>query len=154
MSLVNGKQPSVRFDASGPFGFQGVSFVPKVVTFRKDAISGTSNNDFFVAPAGVYVLQGAVRCETALDGSGTVTLGTDGNADALVDTTGFDASTTASFGTNIGTTVAGASGLYLPAGDTLRLAIGGSPTVGAVSGFVMYYEVDAMIDEGIHFDIA
>jgi hypothetical protein len=154
MALVQGKQPSVRFDASGPFGFQGVSFVPKVITFKKDAISGTSNNDFWVAPAGTFIAQVGVRCETLLDGSGTVQIGTDGNPDAFVDSTGFDASTTASFGTNIGTTVAAASGLYLPAGDTIRLEIGGTPTVGAVSGFIVYYEVGSMVDEGLHFDIA
>lgn len=154
MSLVQGKQPSVRFDAAGPFGFQGISFVPKVITFRKDAIAGTSNNDFWAAPAGVYVLQAFVRCDTGLDGSGTVELGTDGDPDAFVDTTGFDASAAGNFGTNIGTTVAGASGLYLNAGDNIRLAIGGTPTVGAVSGFIQYFEVGSMVDEGIHFDIA
>jgi hypothetical protein len=154
MALVQGKQPSVRFDSAGPFGFEGVSFVPKVIFFRKDDISGTSNNDFWAAPAGTYIAQVGVRCTTVLDGSGTVEVGTDGNPDAFVDTTGFDASTTASFGTNIGTTVAAASGLYLPSGDNIRLAIGGTPTQGAVEGFVVYYEVGAMASEGIHFDIA
>jgi hypothetical protein len=154
MALVQGKQPSVRFSSEGPFGFEGISFVPKVITFKKDAISGTSDNDFWAAPAGTYILQVGVRCDTLLDGSGTVQLGTDGNPDAFVDTTGFDASTTASFGTNIGTTVAAASGLYLPAGDNIRLEIGGTPTVGAVSGFIVYFEADAMVNEGVHFDIA
>jgi hypothetical protein len=154
MTLVQSKQPSVRFDAAGPFGFQGVSFVPKVITFNKDAISGTSNNDFWAAPAGTYILQAFIRCDTGLDGSGTATLGTDGNPDAFVDTTGFDASSAGNTGTNVGTTVAAASGLYLSAADNIRLAIGGTPTVGAVSGFIMYFEVGAMVDEGLHFDIA
>ncbi len=154
MGLVQGKQPFVRFDKAGPYSFQGISFVPKVITFSKDAISGTSNNDFWIAPAGTYILQVGVRCDTLLDGSGTVTLGSDANPDAFVDTTGFDASTTASFGTNIGTTVAAATGLYLPDGDTIRLAIGGTPTVGAVSGFITYFELGAMVSEGLHFDIA
>lgn len=155
MALKQNKQPSVRFDMAGPYGFEGISFVPKVVTFKKDAISGTSNNDFWSAPAGTFIAQAAIFADTGLDGSGTATLGTDGNPDALVDTTTFDASTAGNWATNIGsTTAANANGLYLPSGDVIRLAIGGTPTVGAVSGFIIYFEKAAMLAEGIHFDIA
>lgn len=154
MALKQGVQPSIRFDLAGPFGFQGVSFVPKVVTFKKDAISGTSNNDFWAAPAGTYIRQAVMRVETALDGSGTATLGTDGDPDGFIDTTGFDASSAGNWGTNIGTTVAFAKGVYLAAADNIRLAIGGAPTVGAVSGFIEYFELPPMLAEGLHFDIA
>jgi hypothetical protein len=154
MALHKG-QPSIRFNLAGPFGFQGISFVPKVITFQKDAISGTSNNDFWVAPAGTFIAQACIFADTELDGSGTVELGTDGNPDALIDTTTFDASTADNWATNIGsTTAAAANGLYLPDGDTMRLAIGGTPTQGAVSGFIVYFEKADMLSEGIHFDIA
>jgi hypothetical protein len=153
MSLVQGKQPSVRFDSAGPFGFQGVSFVPKVVTFKLEGISDTSDNDFWAAPAGTFIAQAGIRVDTAVTG-GTVTLGIDGNPDAFVDTTGFDATTVDTFATNIGTTVAAAGGLYLAATDNVRLAVGGTPTQGAVSGFIVYYEMTAMVGEGVHFDIA
>jgi len=155
MALVQNKQPSIRFDLAGPYGFQGMSFVPKVVTFRKDNISGTSNNDFWQIPAGSFVAQAVMVCDTALDGSGTATLGTDGNPDAFIDTTDFDASSAGNSATNIGSaTAAAAAGLYFSAADNIRLAIGGTPTVGAVSGFIIYYEVPAMLSAGVHFDIA
>lgn len=155
MALKQGKQPSVRFDVAGPFGFQGVSFEPKVITFQKDAISGTSNNDFWQVPAGSFIAQVFVRADTALDGSGTVEIGTDGNPDEFIDVTDFDASTDGNWATNIGSaTASGANGSYFAAADNIRLAVGGTPTVGAVSGFIVYYEVGSMVDEGIHFDIA
>lgn len=154
MALRQSKQPTIRFDLAGPYSFEGVSFVPKVTTFRKDEISGTSNNDFWSAPAGTFIAQVCVFADTGLDGSGTVTIGTDGDADALVDTTTFDASTAGNWATNIGsTTASAANGLYLPNGDMIRLAVGGTPTVGAVSGFIVYFEKAAMLSAGIHFDI-
>ena len=153
MALQNG-QPTIRFDLAGPFGFQGISFVPKVLTFHKDAISGTSNNDFWVAPAGTFISRAVVITETALNGSGTVELGTDGTGDELIDTTSYDPTSDA-FGTNIGSaTATAATGLYLAASDTIRLTIGGTPTQGAVFGFIEYYETADMASEGIHFEIA
>lgn len=155
MALVQGKQPSIRFDLAGPFGFQGISFAPKVVTFKKESISGTSNNDFWVAPAGVFIAQAVIKVDTGVNGSGTVTLGTDGNPDALIDTTTFDPSTAGNWATNIGSaTAANANGLYLAASDTIRLAIGGTPTAGAISGFLVYFETAAMLAEGVHFDMS
>ena len=154
MALVQNKQPETRFNLAGPMGIQGISFLPKVVTFFKDAISGTSDNDFWVAPPGTFIAQAFIRAHTALDGSGTATLGTDGNPDALIDSTDFTPTTIGNSASNIGSaTAVGAIGLYLKDGDTIRLAICGSPTVGALSGFLVYYEMGAMINRGKHFDI-
>ena len=153
MSIYSG-QPEVRHNKKGPFSADGVAFVPKILTFKKDAISGTSNNDFWVAPTGVFIQVAGMRVVTALDGTPTATLGTDGDPDALIDTTGFDATTIGNSGSNIGSaTAAGAVGLYLNAGDTIRLAIGGAPTVGEIQGFIQYVEMDAMEEAGFHFDI-
>lgn len=154
MSVQKG-QPEVRFSKAGPWSKEGVSLVPKVLSFKKTAISGTSNNDFWVAPAGVLITRADVRIDVALDGSGTVELGTDGNPDALIDTTGLDTSTIGNWATNIGSaSAAAANGLYLEAGDTIRLAIGGTPTVGAVSGIIQYFELDEIVDNvGVHFDL-
>ena len=154
MSLKQGHQPENRFDLAGPMGMQGISFAPKVVTFKKESISGTSNNDFWKAPTGVFIQACFVRADTALDGSGTVDIGTDGNPDALIDQTDFDPTTIGNSASNLGSSTAvGAIGLYLKDGDTMRLAVGGTPTVGAVSGCFVYYELDAMIARGVHFDM-
>jgi hypothetical protein len=154
MALKQGRQPEVRFDLAGPMGMEGVSFIPKVVTFEKTGISGAGNDDFWAAPAGCFISQAYIRADVALDSGGTVELGTDGDADALIDTTDFTATGLGNSASNLGSaTAAGAIGLYLEAGDLIRLTVGGTPTVGAVSGCIVYYELDAMIDRGVHFSL-
>lgn len=152
MAQQKGKQPEVRFSKVGPNSIQGVSFLPKTFFFEK-LITSAEDDDFWLAPAGVYIRQAFIRCDVALDGSGTVEIGTDGNPDGFVDTTGFDASSAGNVGTNLGSTTAFAAGVYLAAADFIRLAVGGTPTVGKVSGFIEYYELDAMQTRGIHFDL-
>ncbi len=153
MTLAHG-MPEIRFSKAGPFSKEGVCPVEKMLTFKKTAISGTSNDDFFVAPAGVFVTQAFIRADVALDGTAVVTLGTDGNADALIDATDFSATTINNSASNMNSTTAvGAIGLYLAAGDTLRLAITGSPTVGALSGYIKYVEMAAIMAGGVHFDL-
>lgn len=151
MTVANG-QPEVRFSKVGPHSFEGVSFEPKVMYFEKD-ITGAENDDFWTIPAETYVEQVFCRVETALDGSGTVTIGEDGNPDGFIDTTGFDCSSAGNMGTNLGTTVANASGYYYHASDTMRIAVGGTPTEGKISGFIRYYELAQMASRGIHFDL-
>lgn len=147
-------QPRVRFNKAGPFSDEGIAFVPKVLAFKKSGISGTENEDFVSLPAGAFVAQAFLRCDTTVNNSGVVTLGTDGDPDALITETDFGAGAAADdWATNIGSTVAAAAnGLYLPDGDVIRLATTGTATEGAVSGFIVYYELEAM-DEDIHFDL-
>ena len=154
MAIKGAKQPSVRFDVAGPFGFQGISYVPKVMCFSKEDIAGTENEDFVTLPAKTFISQAFIQVDTTVNNSGVVTLGTDGDPDALIDATDFDASAAGNSATNIGsTTAAGANGLFLNASDTLRLATTGTATAGAVSGFIVYYELAAMKNEGIHFEM-
>lgn len=151
MSLELG-QPSIRFNGAGPFGFQGIAFVPKVVTFRKAAIAGTTTDDFYVAPAGCYILDAFIRADIAVNNSGTVTLGTDGDPDALITTTGFSCGTTGNFAHSLSSTLTN-TGLYMNAGDTIRLACAGTATTGGVSGFLVIFEVSDMISDGVHFNL-
>ena len=147
-------QPEIRFSLAGPMAMQGISYVPKVLTFKKTAISGTSNDDFWVAPAGTFILAAFIRADVELDGTPTVELGLDGDPDELIDTTDFDATTAGNSACSLGSTTAdGARGVYLEAADTIRLAVGGSPTQGELSGFIVYYEMDNILDEGVHFDL-
>ncbi|MGC9423774.1 hypothetical protein [Vibrio sp.] len=152
--IQGAKQPSIRFHKAGPFGFQGVSFLPKVITFSKQGIAGTENEDFLSLPAGTFITQAFIQVDTTVNNSGVVTLGVDGDPDALITSTDFDASAAGNSATNIGSTVAaGANGLFLPDGDKIRLATTGTATEGAVSGFLAYFELVAMKDEGIHFEM-
>lgn len=143
-------QPEIRFSKVGPNADKGVSFVPKIFYFQK-VVTAAGNDDFWVIPAGVYIEQIFVRVDTALDGSGTITIGKDGDPDGFINTTDFDASTAGNWATNIASaTAAQAEGEYFHASDTLRIVAGGTPTEGQVSGFVKYYELGSMA-ERIHF---
>ena len=153
MSVQKG-QPTIRFSKAGPFSSEGVCPVPKVVTFKKTAISGTSNDDFWVAPAGVFVHHAFIRADVELDGTPTVELGLDGDPDEFIDTTDFDATTAGNWACSMGSASAdGARGAYLEAGDTIRLAIGGTPTQGELSGYLLYFEMDDILEDGVHFDL-
>ena len=154
MAIQGAKQPSVRFDKSGPYAFQGISFLPKVLCFSKVDIAGTENEDFFVAPAKTFIAMAFIQADVGVDNSGVVTLGTDGNPDALIDATDFDPSVAGNSACNIGSaTAVGKVGLFLNASDTIRLATTGTAAAGAVSGFIVYYELAAMKDQGIHFEM-
>ena len=147
-------QPTIRFNKAGPYAFEGISFLPKIVTFEKTGITGAENEDFLTLPAKTFIAQAFIQVDTTVNNSGVVTLGTDGNPDALIDATDFDVSAAGNSATNIGSaTATGANGLFLNAGDTLRLATTGTATAGAVSGFIVYYELANMLDEGIHFEM-
>ena len=151
---VKAKQPSVRFSAYGPYAQDGVSYLPKVIVFEKTGISGTENDDFVTLPAKSFIAQAFIQVDTTVNNSGVVTLGTDGDPDALIAETHFDASAAGNSATNIGSTLAAAAnGLFLNASDTLRLATSGTATAGAVSGFIVYYELADMKDQGIHFEL-
>ncbi len=154
MAIV-ANQPSIRFDKAGPFSKDGVSFLPKVATFKKTGISGTENEDFLTLPAGTFIAYAFMRCDVEVNNGGVVTLGLDGDPDALVTETDFgDGASVGDWATNLGSANAeGADGLYLSAEDKIRLATTGTATEGAVSGFIVYYEVDNMLDEGIHFEL-
>ena len=151
---VKAKQPSIRFNAGGPYAMSGVSFLPKIITFQKTGIAGTENDDFVTFPVKTYIAQAFMEVDVAVTNSGVVTLGTDGDADALINATDFDAGTIGNSASNIGSaTAAGAVGLFLNAGDTIRLATTGTADAGEVSGFIVYYELSAMLEEGIHFEL-
>ncbi len=148
-------QPEVRNNKQGPFSDDGICYLPKILTFKKDNISGTSDNDFWTAPTGVFIQIACIRAVVELDGAPTVQLGTDSNPDALIDSTDFDCTTAGNSASNLGSaTAVGAVGLYLDAGDVLRLEVAGTTiTQGHVEGFIQYVEMDAIAEQGIHFDI-
>lgn len=154
MSLVQGEQPEIRFNLAGPMGIQGVSFVPKVFTASFAGSQGAGNYDFWVAPAACLIHSVFCVVETALDGTATMDLGTDGNLDAMLDTTDCNPTVLNAMYTNLGgTTNDEKQGTYLAAGDTIRLTIGGTPTLGELKFVFVIYELDAMFARGTHMVI-
>jgi hypothetical protein len=151
MSLQGG-QPSVRFNLAGPFGQEGVSFLPKIATVKL-AVAAAGNYDFMTMPAGTFVAEVIAHVAVALDGTPTVNVGTDANSDAFIDTLDFDATTVNTTLSSAASTNANSpNGLYLAAADTLRIAVGGTPTTGEVHLLVKWYEMDSMFAEPLHFE--
>lgn len=148
------KQPEVRFNKAGPFSNEGIAFVPKTIVVEKTA-TGTTNDDFFLIPAGSFVSRVVATVITALNGTPVVEFGVDGNPDMFIDATDFDASTAGNWATNIGSaTAAGANGMYFAAADNLRVAVSGSGvSSGKVRFLVEYYELAAMADRIVHFSL-
>lgn len=154
MGLVQNKQPSIRFDLAGPYGFQGVSWVRKSINGTL-LVTQAGNIDFWAAPVDVFIVDAFLAVETVLDGTGTLTLGTDGNADALVDDLDWDPTGAGAFISMRGSATAdNEDGLYLPAGDNLRLTAGGTPTQGEVRFVIEYYELADMFNQGEHFTLS
>jgi hypothetical protein len=148
-------QPTVRFAATrDSSSIQGVSFVPKIKTF-KVTVTGADNLDFWLAPAGTFVSRVVAWIEDALNGSGTVEIGTSANADALIDTADWNEANANAVATNVGSSNAdNPAGLFLPTATQMRITIGGSPTEGTVCGFIEYFELaDMCADDNIHYDL-
>jgi len=148
-------QPKIRFgDTHNPSDSAGVCYVPKVISLTK-TVTAAANVDFWTAPANTFIQQACVFVVEALDGTTpAATLGTDGTADALVNATDLSVETAGNWATNIGSaTAAAAAGLFLPAGDTLRLAITGTDvTEGKLSVLLFAYNVGE-ITEDPHFNL-
>jgi len=145
MSIV-ASQPTVRFNAAGPYGIEGISYVPKVITVKKTVTTATENDDFMLAPTGTFITEVIAVVTDACDGNTTVTLGTDGDADALINATNFSVETLGNF-------YKFSTGYYLPSGDTLRIAVGGTPAAGEVEFLISYFEIPSMMGNGIHFEL-
>ena len=154
MGLVQNKQPNIRFDLAGPYGFQGISWIRKVINGTV-VITGAGNVDFWVAPVDVFILNALMAVETVLDGAGTLELGVDGNSDALIDAVDWDPTGAGAFITMRGSATADSeAGLYLPSGDTLRLTAAATPTQGEVRFVIEYYELADMFAQGEHFTLS
>lgn len=154
MALAHG-QPRIRFaEHFNPGDMAALAFVPKTITLTKE-ITGAENDDFWLAPSGVFIQQAFAYVIEALNGTTpTVSLGTDGDAEALVASTDFDISTAGNWTTNVGSTNAtNPEGIFLPAGDFMRVAVVGTDvTEGKVGIFIQYYEVEDMMERGPHFE--
>lgn len=153
MAIVLGKQPEIRFDAAGPFGLEGKTFLPKMVTFKAEDISDSGYSDFFVAPAECFIPFAFIRVDDTLTTTDCVKLGTDSTADALINTTAFNSATIGNWASTL-TDSRTYAGLYLHSGDTIRLTIVSHPTAhGGVSGFIVVYELPQVFEDGVHCEI-
>lgn len=126
----------------------GVSYEPKIVTVDVK-VSGPGYADFLLLPAGTFVKGAFARVVDALDGSGTVELGTPDNPDMFIDTADYDEGTIAAWAQSLGSSNAdNAEGEFFAEADLLRVTIGGTPTEGRIQMMIEFYELDNMLIEG------
>ena len=145
MSVVQ-KQPEVRFNKTGPMSLAGVSYEPKVILIEKTVTTATGYNDFLAVPPGTFIVEALAVVTDACSADTDVTLGTDGDPDALITATAFSTQTLGNFAKY-------STGLYLPSGDILRVTVDGTPAAGAVQFTISYYELGAMAERGAHFSL-
>jgi hypothetical protein len=145
MAILPG-QPEIRFNKAGPYSIDGVSPLPKTITIKKTCSTALENEDFWVAPAGTLITHVYALC---LSGSGNTTtqvgLGQDGSTQSLITFTAFSMQTTGNF-TNY------TAGLYLPAGDTIRISVTGTPAASTAYFAIQYFDTAAMQARGVNVD--
>lgn len=156
MSLLNG-QPKVRFGGHyNPGDIAAISYLPKVLTVRK-TVTGTSNETIMSCAPGTVITRVFGICkQVSASTNAAVSVGLSADADAFLDPTEMLLDSTATFATNIGSTVAGyPNGYHFGAADTVKLAVTGSTvTNGQVEVVIEYYELGEMfVAGGIHVDL-
>jgi len=138
MAIVNNSQPTVRFNMAGPYGQQGISYEPKIMYIKKTVTTVEGYDDFWVAPSGTFITH-AFGLVTGGSGNTTtqVSLGQDGSAHSIIAYTDLSAQTT-------GNATYFQTGIYLNAGDTLRVTVGGTAAAAEVCYILEYFETGAM----------
>jgi len=146
MSVVNG-QPEIRFNRVGPMSLAGISYVPKTILIDKAISTAEGYDDVIALPAGTFITDVfAVMTDGCGNTTTEISLGTTTATEALIAATDFDAQTDHNSYHN-------SAGLYLGAGGTLRLTIGGTAAVGAARFAISYFELTGMAARGAHFSL-
>lgn len=149
-------QPLVRHKAIRSPAFdqseldEGKSYLPRVQVYEFTVSSGSGTSDFLYVPAGTWVEKAVVLISEALD-AGTVDLGTDGTADALVANTELTETSAGSIATSTETTAP--NGLYFTAEDMLRLTVGGAATEGVIVVMLVLWNFTEIASQGYHDEI-
>lgn len=143
---VASKQPEIRFNLAGPMAMQGVSFEPKVIVVDKTIGTATGNDDFMQIPAGAFINEIVAVVTSAGNANTTVSLGTDGDAEAFITSTALTMETANTF-------VKFSTGYYFAAADNLRIAVSDTPVASAVRFVISYFEFAAMAERGVHFNL-
>jgi hypothetical protein len=144
-------QPVIRTKAThDPSSMEGQAYLPTCLLFEFTT-SGSGHSDFYTVPANTWLEDAMVVIDEALDGSGTVNLGTDGSASALVASSELTEASAGSCAHSRQTTAP--DGIYFTAVDLLRLTVGGVPTEGKVRVILKLWYLDQMADQGFHDEV-
>lgn len=141
-------QPLVRTALThDPASMAGQAYLPEILFFEVN-INSSGSGIFWSAPPDTWIVEVEAQIETALDGSGTVDIGVDGNTDLFIANSEWTETSLDQYIASSKTTAPG--GVFLPAGDNLAVEVGGSPTVGKVRIAVWVLNFASMALQGVH----
>jgi hypothetical protein len=148
MAIQSGVQPEIRFHHVGPNSLAGVSYLPKTILVKKVWGTTTENDDFMTLPTGAFIVHAYAVCTVGTASANVqISLGQDGATTSLIAYTNFTCQTAGQATAYTG------SGIYLSAGDTLRVTVAGTGAAAGEAVFILqYFEVPAMISRGAHLD--
>jgi hypothetical protein len=140
-------QPIVRFDKAGPYSFEGVAFVPKVITGIRTITTAESAINIWAAPAGTVITRCFGMCLAASGNTNTlVSIGQDGATESLIKATELSMETVGNFKIYNG-------GLYLPTGDNIAVSTSGTAQASSVYYAIEYFDTVAMRARGTHISV-
>jgi hypothetical protein len=126
---------------------KGQAYVEQCLFFQVQVTSGSGYVDFWYAPPGTWITEVLAQIDVALD-AGTVEIGQDGSQASLIGNAEWTATTINQYASSKQTTAP--DGLFLPAGDILRVTVGGAATLGTVRILVKFFNFDEMETQGFH----
>lgn len=145
---IQSTQPSIRFSKVQPEGMAGISFAPKIFTVELD-VGSTGVIEVCRVPAGTIVFRADAWVVEALD-TGTVELGSTGDADGLIDTADYTETSLNAHATNVGSAAATPEGIFFPTASRIVATVSSSTGGGIASGLIRF--VIQSLEMGNMFD--
>ncbi|MCJ7761628.1 hypothetical protein MUP59_10905 [Candidatus Bathyarchaeota archaeon] len=146
MAFASG-QPEVRFNKAGPYSFEGVAFVPKVIAVTRTITTAETGINIWAAPAGTFIARAIGVCISASGNSTTgVALGQDGATESLIKATELSMET-------VGNMKQFSSGLYLATDDNVTITVAGTAAASSVYVLIEYFDTVAMRARGTHIAV-
>jgi hypothetical protein len=126
----------------------------KNTAFYEVTVTAAGYVDLCFLPAGTLITEVHAQIETALNGSGTIDVGTSGSGGEadLIANSEWTETVADEIASSLETTAPG--GLYIPEEVNLRVTAGGAPTAGVVRLTLTYFNFDLMESEfGFHREV-
>jgi hypothetical protein len=146
MAITAG-QPEVRFNKAGPYSFEGVAFVPKVIAISRAITTAETAVNVWAAPAGTFIARAIGVCTSASGNTTTeIALGQDGATESLIKATELSMET-------VGNMAQFNSGLFLASGDNITVSVTGTAAASAVYFLIEYFDTAQMQARGTHIAV-
>lgn len=141
-------QPMLRTKLThDPASMEGQCYAPVTIALEVSCTSGSGYADIYTVPADTWLEEAVIIVKEAFD-DGTVILGTDGTADALIAAGQVTATSLGNVASSRQTTLP--DGLVFTALDVLRITFGGACTEGSVLVLLKLWGLASIESQGYH----